>query len=38
LAEKIVIEPGSKYSLLLKNGELLPIGRSRYGELKCKVI
>lgn len=37
LAEKIIVEPGSKYSLLLKNGELLPIGRSRYAELKGKM-
>ena len=38
LAEKIVIEPGSKYNLLLKSGELLPIGRSRYADLKVKII
>lgn len=38
LAEKIVIEPGSKYNLLLKSGELLPIGRSRYADLKGKII
>lgn len=38
LAEKIVVEPGSKYSLLLKNGELLPIGRSRYAELKERMV
>lgn len=37
LAEKIVIESGSKYSLLLKNGQLLPIGRSKYKELKEKM-
>ncbi|RZL32734.1 MAG: response regulator transcription factor [Pedobacter sp.] len=37
LAEKIIVQPGSKYSLLLKNGELLPIGRSRYPELKSKL-
>lgn len=38
LAEKIIIETGSKYSLLLKDGELLPIGRSKYKELKNKII
>jgi len=38
LAEKILVETGSKYSLLLKNGELLPIGRSRYADLKGKII
>ncbi|RAJ28828.1 LytR/AlgR family response regulator transcription factor [Pedobacter cryoconitis] len=37
-AEKIIIRPGSSYSLLLKNGEILPIGRSRYKELKRKMI
>ncbi|MBB6274354.1 DNA-binding LytR/AlgR family response regulator [Pedobacter cryoconitis] len=37
-AEKIIIRPGSSYSLLLKNGETLPIGRSRYKELKRKMI
>lgn len=38
LAEKIIIEPGSKYSLQLKNGAQLPIGRSKYKELKEKII
>lgn len=37
-AEKIIIRPGSSYSLLLKDGEILPIGRSRYKELKRKMI
>jgi two-component system response regulator LytT len=37
-AERIVIQPGSRYGLLLKNGEMLPIGRSRYKELKNKII
>lgn len=37
-AEKIVVEAGGRYSLLLSNGELLPIGRSRYKELKEKMI
>ncbi|MFD0939983.1 LytR/AlgR family response regulator transcription factor [Pedobacter boryungensis] len=38
LAEKIIVQPGSKYGLLIKNGELLPIGRSKYKELKGKII
>jgi two-component system response regulator LytT len=38
MAERIIIEPGGKYQLLLKNGEVLPVGRSRYKELKEKVI
>lgn len=38
LAEKIIIQPGSKYQLLIKNGELLPIGRAKYKELKHKII
>lgn len=37
-AEKIVVEAGGRYSLLLSNGEMLPIGRSRYKELKEKMI
>lgn len=35
--EKIIVQSGSKYLLLLKNGETLPIGRSRYKELKEKL-
>jgi two-component system response regulator LytT len=37
-AEKIIVDPGGKYQLLLKNGEALPVGRSRYKELKEKMI
>ncbi|MDH6253444.1 two-component system response regulator LytT [Chryseobacterium sp. H1D6B] len=37
-AEKILINPGTRYGLLLKTGELLPIGRSKYKELKNKTI
>lgn len=37
-AERIVIEPGSRYSLLLTTGEMLPIGRSRYKALKKKMV
>ena len=36
-AEKIIVQEGSSYQLLLKNGELLPIGRSRYKELRSKI-
>lgn len=36
-AEKIIVQEGSSYRLLLKNGELLPIGRSRYKELRSKM-
>lgn len=38
VAERIIVQPGSRYSLLLKNGEILPIGRSRYKELKKRMI
>ncbi|AOM79973.1 LytR/AlgR family response regulator transcription factor [Pedobacter steynii] len=33
-AMKITVSPGSKYHLLLENGETLPIGRTRYADLK----
>ncbi|WBA43945.1 LytR/AlgR family response regulator transcription factor [Hymenobacter canadensis] len=36
-AERIIVHEGSSYQLLLKNGELLPIGRSRYKELRSKM-
>jgi len=36
--EKLIIEPGGKYSAQLINGTLLPIGRSRYKELRNKMI
>lgn len=35
-ANKIIISSGSKYELELANGVLLPIGRTRYKELKEK--
>ena len=35
-AQRIIINPGSKYELELKNGELLPIGRTKYKDLKEK--
>jgi two-component system response regulator LytT len=37
-AEKLLVEPGGKYSVQLTNGELLPVGRSRYKELLGKMI
>lgn len=37
-AEKLLIEPGGKYAVQLKSGELLPVGRSRYKELRSKMI
>lgn len=33
-AREIVIEPGSKYSLRLNNEDCLPIGRTRYKEVR----
>ncbi|MFL1896603.1 LytR/AlgR family response regulator transcription factor [Aquimarina sp. 2-A2] len=32
--QKILVSSGSKYDLILKNNEVLPIGRTRYKELK----
>lgn len=37
-AEKFIVEAGGKYHLLLKNGEILPVGRSKYKEIKHKFI
>lgn len=37
-ADKLVVEAGGKYNMLLKNGELLPVGRSKYKEIKHKLI
>lgn len=37
-ADKLIVEPGGKYSMLLKNGELLPVGRSKYKEIRHKMI
>jgi DNA-binding LytR/AlgR family response regulator len=34
--QEIIVEPGSKYSVLLKDGTQLPIGRTRYKRLKKK--
>lgn len=33
-AKQIIVEPGSKYTLELKDGTLLPMGRTRYKEIK----
>jgi len=35
-AKEIIVEPGSKYSLILNNNESLPIGRTRYKEIQDK--
>lgn len=37
-ADKLVVEAGGKYNMLLKNGELLPVGRSKYKEIRHKLI
>lgn len=37
-AEKIIVQAGGKYSLELKNEELLPIGRLKYKELRQKIV
>ena len=37
-ADKLIVESGGKYSMLLKNGELLPVGRSKYKEIRRKMI
>ncbi|PIF46685.1 DNA-binding LytR/AlgR family response regulator [Chryseobacterium sp. 52] len=36
--EKILINPGTRYGAQLKTGEMLPVGRSKYKELKNKMI
>ncbi|SNY99945.1 LytR/AlgR family response regulator transcription factor [Flagellimonas pacifica] len=33
---EIVVKSGSKYMAVLKNGELIPIGRTRYKDIKSK--
>ncbi|HEX8657574.1 MAG TPA: LytTR family DNA-binding domain-containing protein [Hymenobacter sp.] len=37
-AAKIMVQEGGKYQLQLPSGELLPIGRSRYKELKGRFL
>lgn len=36
--EKIIINAGTRYGALLKTGEVLPVGRSKYKELKNKMV
>lgn len=36
--KEILVGSGTRYSLLLKNGIILPIGRSRYKDLKSKLL
>jgi DNA-binding LytR/AlgR family response regulator len=36
--DKLVVEAGGRYNMLLKNGELLPVGRSKYKEIRHKLI
>ncbi|WP_316751813.1 LytTR family DNA-binding domain-containing protein [Pedobacter gandavensis] len=35
--EKFMVNSGSKYELMLKNGEVIPVGRTRYPDLKTKL-
>jgi two-component system response regulator LytT len=37
-ADKLIVEAGGKYSMLLKTSEVLPVGRSKYKEIKHKLI
>jgi len=37
-AAKLLVEPGGKYALQLKSGVVLPVGRSRYKELRHQMI
>jgi two-component system, LytTR family, response regulator LytT len=37
-ADKLIVEAGGKYSMLLKNGENLPVGRLKYKEIRHKLI
>ncbi|MBE8724507.1 LytR/AlgR family response regulator transcription factor [Flavobacterium hungaricum] len=36
--DKLIVATGGKYNILLKNGELLPVGRSKYKQIKHKLI
>jgi two-component system response regulator LytT len=36
--DQLVVEPGGRYSLKLKNNELLPVGRSKYKTIKMRFI
>jgi two-component system response regulator LytT len=37
-ADKLIVEPGGKYSVILKNEEILPVGRLKYKEIRHKLI
>ncbi|QSB28807.1 LytTR family DNA-binding domain-containing protein [Flavobacterium sp. CLA17] len=37
-ADKLIVEAGGRYNMLLKNGELLPVGRSKYKEIRHRTI
>lgn len=37
-ADKLMVEAGGRYNMLLKNGELLPVGRSKYKEIRHRMI
>lgn len=37
-ADKLVVEAGGRYNMLLKNGDLLPVGRSKYKEIRFRMI
>ncbi|MEN2402254.1 LytTR family DNA-binding domain-containing protein [Flavobacterium sp. MC2016-06] len=37
-ADKLIVEAGGKYSILLKNSEVLPVGRLKYKEIRHKLI
>jgi len=36
-ADKLLIEPGGRYAIRMKNGDLLPVGRSRYKDLRSRL-
>ncbi|UKB85770.1 LytTR family transcriptional regulator DNA-binding domain-containing protein [Chryseobacterium sp. MEBOG06] len=36
--EKMLVNTGTRYSVLLKSGEILPVGRSRYKDLKNRIV
>nr|WP_294781281.1 LytTR family DNA-binding domain-containing protein [uncultured Flavobacterium sp.] len=37
-ADKLVVESGGRYNMMLRNGDLLPVGRSKYKEIKNRMI
>ena len=34
--KEVIVKPGSKYMAELKNGERIPIGRTKYKNIKAK--